>query len=266
MSGPELESIEAGLRATRGVGSVVKALWALSRAQIPRVEASIDEASAYLEGVDALIDRVAGPPIERSGITPLHVILGPERSFCGTLAARILDQVPETGALGLVGARLIETAHRIERLRRRVVFSIHGASSEDELGAVAQRLAAQVLDHAATHSVRLHYTVEPRVELRTALLISDRAPSDRTGFNHFSPLGRIVAEAVRESLSGHLQLGLANTLGVELRWRIAATERARAAIEERQQELERARRTHLQESVTRELGELSASLLAEVSL
>jgi hypothetical protein len=258
----ELEQIESALRATSAVRSVVQAVWALSRAQLPRVEEAVARSTTYLDWVDALVDRVAGPPrpavLERS----LTVLLGPERGFCGTLARSVLASAPPRGPLGLVGGRLAEVARREPAVAGRVRFTLDGPSSVDELGAVSRALAAAVLEHGADAPVDLAFPRGAGKGMHRAVLLAGEREAKRPTFEHYSPLRTVLAAAVREGVTGRLRIALAESLLAETRARVTAAERAKRAADDREAELRSALRVQQQEQITRELVELTAGLLA----
>lgn len=258
----EMEQLESALRATAAVRSVVSAVWALARAQLPRVEEAVAESTDYLDAVDALVDRIAGPPrleTERS----LTLVLGPERPFCGPLAQNVLDWAPAAGPVGLVGARLAEMSHRRPELTSRVVFELSGAASVDELGDVSLELAAAVLAHGADAPVDLIHARGDRGGAHRAVLLATEREAKRPDFEHYSPLEAVLAAAVRESVAGRLRIALAESLLAETRARVIAAERAKRAVDDRESALEQSLRVQQQEGITRELVELTAGLLAQ---
>jgi F0F1-type ATP synthase gamma subunit len=256
----ELEQIESALRATSAVRSVVQAVWALSRAQLPRVEEAVAESTAYLDWVDEVVDRVAGPPRPAALERSLTLVLGPERGFCGSLARAVLATVPARGPLGLVGERLAETSRREPGVAERVRFSLPGPSGVDDLGGVSRALAAAVLEHGAGATVDV---VHPRgAGTHRAVLLAGEREARRPSFDHYSPLRAVLAAAVRESVTGRLRIALAESLLAETRARVTAAERAKRAADDRETELESDLRVQQQEQITRELVELTAGLLA----
>ncbi|HEY8432718.1 MAG TPA: F0F1 ATP synthase subunit gamma [Sandaracinaceae bacterium] len=256
----ELERIEASLRAVQAVAGVVHAVESLARAQLPRAERAVAEGSEYLDWIDAVIDRLAGPPREPEHAASLTVVVGPERAFSGGLARAVVRSAPARGALGLVGTRLSETAARERGLAERVVFSLAGPSSVDDLADASARLAEAVLAHGSGARVEL---VHPRGRgvARVVLLAAAREPRP---LEHelYSPAREVLRAAVRESVTGRLRIALAEGLLAELRARTAMAERARRAADERLEELEARLRVGQREQITRELTELTTALLA----
>ncbi|MGF1465533.1 MAG: F0F1 ATP synthase subunit gamma [Sandaracinaceae bacterium] len=258
----DLEAIEAALRATDAVGGVVQAVWALSRAPLPRLDETVHDALAYYDEVDEVIDVLVGPPRIAAADEVLRVVIGPERSFCGVLPVRVRDQIPADGApLGIVGTRLADALGRRPSLRARQRFVIPAPGSVDDLGDAAERLCSAVLAAAEDRAVTVHHATGDGARLRGAVLLATRAPRDQPPVDRFSPLEVLVRDALHEAMTGRLYVALADALRTEVRWRVAATERARRAIEERKNLLDVARRVRAQERVTRELGELVAGLL-----
>ncbi|HJL15240.1 MAG TPA: F0F1 ATP synthase subunit gamma [Sandaracinaceae bacterium LLY-WYZ-13_1] len=258
----ELEQIESALRATDAVRSVVQAVWALARAQLPRVEEAVTHSSEYLDWVDAVVDRVAGPPRPSALESSLTVVLGPERAFCGSLAQAVLERAPASGPLGLVGARLSEVAARQPAFGARVRFELPGPSSVDDLGEVSAALARALLAHGEDAPVDVLYPRGARSGMRRAVLLASEREAGRPDFEHYSPLSAVLAAAVRESVTGRLRIALAESLMAETRARVTAAERAKRAADERQRSLESRLRVQQQEGITRELVELTAGLLA----
>ena len=257
----ELEQIESALHATSAVRSVVQAVWALSRAQLPRVEEAVAESTSYLDWVDEVVDRVAGAPKPSALERLLTLVLGPERGFCGSLARSVLASVPASGPIGLVGARLAEAARREPNLRDRVLFTLPGPSSVDDLGAVSRALASAVLEHGADAPVELAYPRGSARGMHRAVLLAGEREAKRPSFDHYSSLRSVLVAAVRESVTGRLRVALAESLLAETRARVAAAERAKRAVDDWEAELDGDLRVGQQEQMTRELVELTAGLL-----
>ncbi len=256
----ELAQLESSLRAVDAVGSVVHAVWALAKAQLPRAEEVVQEGAQYLDWIDAVVDRIAGPPREVGLGEPLTVVIGPERAFCGPLARSTADSIPRAGPIGLVGSRLSEVAMRDPAVRARVVFALASASSVDELAETSAQLAGAVLEHGADARVDVVH-LRGRGTHRVILLATER---EVRALEHelYSPVEVLLRAAVHESVTGRLRLALAETLLVELRARVLATERARRAARERRDALEASWRIGQRDQVTRELMELTTALLA----
>lgn len=260
-----LQGIEARLRAVDAVGDVVRAVWAIAQAQHPRAEAAVAEASAYLDWVDAIVERVAGRPLRgRDGTddpAALTLAVGPERAFCGALARECADALPAAGRLGLVGRRFADAVTARPALRARVVFTLPGPGSVDEFEPVAEAAAAAVLHHAGPHAVWVQHPRDGRVAGERALLLpAPGAAGPGRLPDHFSPPDTLLADAARERATGRLVSALAEALRAEVRARVAATEHARHAIDERRGGLERSLRVLRQEGITAELLELFAGV------
>lgn len=256
----ELERVEASLRAVDAVASVVHAVESLARAQLPLAERTVAEGAEYLDWVDAVVDRLAGPPRAYERARSLTVVVGPERAFSGALARSIVERAPGEGPLGLVGARLAEIARRDASVAERVVFELAGASSVDELPDASARLAEAVLAHGAGAPVDVLHPHGGGV--RHVLLLSGEREPRAILHELYSPPGAVLRAAVRESVTGRLRLVLAEALLAELRARAAMAERARRAADDRRAELEATLRVGQREQITRELGELTTALLA----
>ncbi len=256
----ELERVEASLRAVEAVASVVHAVESLARAQLPLAERAVAEGAEYLEWVDAVVDRLAGPPRPLEPARSLTVVVGPERAFSGPLARTVAERAPAEGPLGLVGARLAEVARRDASVPPRAVFELSAASSIDELPEASARLAEAVLAHGAGAPVDVVHPYGHGV--RHVLLLSGEREPRALVHELYSPAAAVLRAAVRESVTGRLRLVLAEALLAELRARAAMAERARRAAEDRRAELEASLRVGQRERITRELGELTTALLA----
>lgn len=247
--------------ATSAVGSVVQAIWALASAELPRVDALAEQASVYLDWVDAVLERLAGPELVDTKHATLCVVLGPERSFCGAFPRQVAEAIPSEGALALVGHRLAEAA--TARDRQRAAFVLAGPVSVDDLEPVADAVAAAVLSVADGHRVELLYPVE-RGALRHAVLLSAprTLPADERVGTYSDPAS-VLAAAVRHGVTGRLRVALAETLRTEVRARAAAAEAARNAVKDQLEALESRLRVIFQEQITSELVDLYAGVLAQ---
>jgi len=258
----DLHDIERRLDAVGSVAQVVRAIWALARGQIPLCRKAVEEATVYLDWVDEVVDRVAGPPTTPTGTTRLVVVLGPERPFCGALPRQVLEQLPATGKLGIVGARLWEIVGPDAALRARVAFHTASASAHDEHEEVAHRVSTLLLAHAAGAQVELLYPRHAHERLhRVVLLAGERRPSSNPP-DTFSPIEEIVGAAVSEALRGRLAVGVAECLLAELHARVVAAEHARAGCDERLTQLEKRWQSARQEQITGELIEVIAGRTA----
>lgn len=257
----EIGQLESSLAAVRAVGAAVSAVWALARAQLPRVEQTVTETATYLEWLDAFVDEVAGSPVGVDAGATLTVVCGPERPFCGGLTRTVLRAVPAEGPLILVGTRLAERgADDLAAAGRDVRALVAGAGGVDELGAAADRVARALLEVLAGPSaparVQLVYP-GARQPVRSLLLATQRG-APRGERDLFSPATRVAEAAARESVSGHLRLALTRTLHAEVRMRAASADRARRAAEDREAALATQLRVLERELITAELIELAA--------
>lgn len=260
----QLRQLETSLTAVRAVGGVVSAVSALARAQLPRAEQALAQTGAYLEWLDRVVDELAGPPIDDPAADTLTVVLGPERAFCGDLAAEVLAAAPRDAPVGLVGTRLLEAAGRAEDLDLR--FGLPGPAGVDELDTVARALAGALLEATPGQMTveLLHASERPGGTVR-ARLLSRRRGRAAGRRDLFSSPERIAQAAARESVTGHLRAALAEALLVETRVRAAVAERARRAVEDREAELASELRVLDRELITAELTELTGAMEALVS-
>lgn len=248
--------------AVSSVRQVVGAVWALARAQLPQVERAAGEASVYLDWVDAVVTRLAGAPLPAPPGAALHVVLGPERAFCGPLARQVLAQLPPTGPLVLVGQRLIEAAELEPALAARIELRLRGAAAHDEHEQVARAMAEAVLARAGPRQVLLLHPTQGGPGLHQSVLLSGpRQPLGRLP-DTFSPLPQVLAAAVREAATGRLAVGALEALRAEVRARISATEATRQACDRRLEELRQDLRAARQAQITNELIEVVAARAA----
>jgi len=251
-------SIERRIVAVKAVRQITHALWALSRAQLPLVERTVAEASEFLDWVDDMVERLAGRPVPGRSRASLHVVIGPERGYSGSLARDIVSTIPRDGALGLVGRRLTELAAEDAQLAGRVLFELPAAMTPDEPEGVAEALAEVILQHAHDMHVVLHYPRPGHRKLTRVVILAGAREPQASPPDSYSPLKDVLAAAVRESVRGRLTIGIAEALCAEVVARIAATERARKACDQRFEELERIWRVAQRERITSELLEISA--------
>ena len=59
----DLVALERELGSVRAVEQVMRAVWALARAQQPLVEAAAAEADAWLRVAESIVSRLAGEPV-----------------------------------------------------------------------------------------------------------------------------------------------------------------------------------------------------------
>jgi F-type H+-transporting ATPase subunit gamma len=261
----DLAQLESRITSVQAIEQVMRAVWALARAQHPQALEAVSSAGEHLAWVEEVVDRLAGPPQPAPEQATLWVVLGPERSFCGSLARQVLEAIPEGGALGLVGRRLVDMAATEPGLDARVRFRLPGAAAVGELNAVAQEVARAILANSAGLEVTLLYPTARRPGLaRRRVLAGARAPL-RAPPETFSPPEVVLEAAVSEVAAGQLVVGLAETLLTEIEARIAASEAARKVCEGQLKELGDRWRVMRQERITEELVELSAARLGEVS-
>lgn len=259
----EPRRIESSLRAVGAVGSVVSAVWALARAQLPRVEEAVAQTATYLSWLDRVVDEIAGPPLPEPPGRSLVIVLGPERAFCGDLAQRLLDAAPSEGPIGLVGTRLIEVAERGTAPSADVRLRVPGPAGIDELAATSERVAAALLealdDAGEPLRVELLAPSDRRGGVSRELLLPTLRGTPRGERDLFSQGEEVARAAARESVVGHLRAGLVGALLVETRARAAVAERARSAVRDREAELRTALRVVEQERITHELIELASA-------
>ncbi len=261
----DLRVIERRIGATSEVRKVVHAIWALARAQLPLVEQAVGEASAYLDWVDQVVDRIAGAPQpSREKTKTLYVVLGPERPYCGGLPRQILEQLPSEGQLGLVGQRLSEMAELDASIRARTSFRLAGAVAHDEAEEVARRVATAVLEHAGGADVEVLHPRSGSSKLHAAVLLGGTRKPVPNPPDTFSPLEVILDAAVVEAITGRLAVGALEALFAEVRARIAAADSARRACDDKLEELGRALRVVRQEQTTSEMLEVVAGRQAVV--
>ena len=260
--------LEARLSAVQAVGSIVRALWALSRAQLGQVDQFSREATAYLDWVDEIKERITGPAVTHlTAAESLVVVLGPERPFCAGLPGEVLRALPRVRHLGFVGRRLSTAAHSIAGQRilasAEIAFELAGPSSVHELDDTAQALAAAIVEHGQQRPVTLFHPQVATVGLRRIDLLSERQqPRAHFDFESYSAYERLLEYAVRESITGNLRVALTETLRVEVRARANAAESAKRAVEKRAEALQASLRIMQQEQTTNELAELFAGSLA----
>jgi F0F1-type ATP synthase gamma subunit len=257
----EQSAIEGSLRAVRAVGGVVQALWAVARAQLPRVEEAVAETTGYLDELDRLVDRIAGPRQPVPEARSLTVLLGPDRAFCGPLAHRLLAARPAEGPLGLVGTQLAERAAELPDVAPRVRFRVAGPSGVDEIDAVARALATALLEAAADAPVELLRLAPDGEGVRRQVLLGPRDAPDQGAFHLLSPAERVLEAALHDAVSGRVRIAVAEALRTEVRARIEVAERARRAIDDRRDRLELDLRLLRDERITTEIVELQAGLL-----
>ncbi len=257
--------LERRISAVTAVGQVVHAIWALARAQLPLAEQASAQASAYLDWVDEIVERLAGAPLPEHSRSRLYVVLGPERAYCGSLPRRVLAQVPAAGYLGIVGSRLIESVSRRPELIARTLFNLPGAVTHDEHDAIAHRIAEAVLLHGGGSHVELYYPRSGGSTLHRVVLLAGEREPVRSPPETWSPLQAVLGEAVREAIASRLAVGVAESLRAEVHFRILAAEKARGASDRKLAELQQAWRVARQEQITNELLEVVAGRQAALS-
>lgn len=255
----DLTRVEQKLGSVSAVQQVMRAVWALARAQQPQVEAAAAEASAYLDVAEQIIERLAGKPTEDEAEAGemLTVIVGPERPFCGPLARMIVDQLPTDGQIGLAGHRLHEAVAQDPELDARVVFRVPAASTPDEIGARADQLAAAILEAAPSTVVVLHPDRGGPELHRSILLAGSREPVEEPP-ETFLPAKHVLEAAILEAVAGRLAVALVEALRAEVRARLVASEAARSACDRNIAELTQHWRALRQSAITEELIELTS--------
>jgi hypothetical protein len=234
----------------------------LARAQLPLVEAAAQEATAYLDWADSIVERLAGAPLPAHPKALLVVVLGPERPYCGALPRQIADAIPDSGELGLVGQRLCEAALADPLIARRVRFQLPGATTHDEHEEVGRQVALAVLEHHADRQVELVYPRRDARSLERRVLLAGTRAAALAPPDTYAPLVEVLDRAVTEALSGRLAVGVVEALHAEVLARIAAADRARGACDRKLEELGLAWRVARQERITNELLEAVAGAQA----
>jgi F0F1-type ATP synthase gamma subunit len=254
----DLAGVEHRIRSIESVEKVMRAVWALARAQQPQVEAVAAESTAYLDAAEAMVTQLAGAPTTpEASEDVLWVLVGPERAFCGPLARVLLEQVPAVGSVGLVGQRLIAMAEQLPLLDARVVFRVPAAATPEDLGPRADVVASAVL--SAPHHTVVVLTPEPEgTQLhRTTLLARDRHPVAEPP-ETFLSAAEVLEAAMLEAVAGRLAVALAEALRAEVRARLIASEAARKACDTQIGELRHEWRMLRQGAITEELVALTS--------
>lgn len=263
----EPSRLEARLTGVRAVREVVQAIWALSRAQLPRADEAVAEGSVYLDWVDGVVERLAGKPILDENTPRLVLVLGPERPFASALVHELVSVVRRLRreAIGVVriaaiGTRFFE-ALDAERNAPDLLFHLPGPSSVVEIGSVATAVATEVAQHAPGHQVELWHPSTGGVR-HSVVLGAVRASLESAAPESYSNPETILADALRESIRGRFHVAIAESLRAEIHARVLASDRARRAADSRGDELEQALRIMNQEHITSELCDLYAGTLA----
>lgn len=252
----DLAAIERRIAAVSSVRQVVSAIWALARAQLPLIEQASAEASAYLQWVDEVVERVAGAPGEGRGGPSLTVVLGPERPYCGALPRSVAEQLPPEGELGIVGRRLAEALEFDRAVQQRVRFSVSGPATHDDAETVARAVAEEVLALAPGRAVTV---LCPRLGargLQRVTLLGGERSSVGIVPETLSPVAEVLAASVHEAASSWLTVLLMQSLLVEVRARVVAAEAARVACDRQLEEIRGAWRVARQEAITSEILEV----------
>jgi hypothetical protein len=260
----DLHAAERALDAVTAIRQVVQAVWTLARAQQPRVEAAVGEASAYLGWVEELVARFAGDPSEEAPGSALWVVVGPERPFCGGLARQLLEQVPWQGSLLLVGRRLADAVPTVGPLHSRIVSSLPAAAGPEDIDHCARRVAATLLELDHAGPVGMLHPAEGGTDLQRAPLLAAGPRKPRLAPETYSPPETVLAAAIHEALSGRLVVGLAEGLRTEVRARLLAADAARQGCDRKLETLRQQWRVLRQEAITSELLELFSGRLAEL--
>ena len=249
-----LDRIEARARNLELVDSVVSAVWAIAGAQLPKVESAVAESETYLTWLSELVERVAGPERVQAGPAQLHVVLGPDKSFCGALSRQLAARIPREGALGLVGRSFFEGVEAQRGCASRLVFKLPGPTTVEDAQNVAEQVAAAVLDQPRGR-VDLWYPTPhahlTRVPLLTAFDRTACYPPDV-----YCTHDEVLEVALSELVAGRLTFGLLESLRIETRARLLTTESARRNIERRLDELAQDLRQIRRNQITDELLEI----------
>ncbi len=250
---------ERRIGAVRAVEQVMRAVWALARAQLPLAEAAAAEAATYVAWAEALVDRLAGAPGPATDGDPLVVLVGPERAFCGPLARVLLGALPPSGRVGLVGARLAQAGTEDDSVASRIAFTLPACSTPDELGPAADRVAHAILQAGLAHGVVMLHPIDGTSAVtRSVLIAGAREPVDEP-LESFGAPRAVLEAAVLEAVGGRLAAALAEALRSEVRARLAAADAARRACERQLDELNHQWRTLRQATITQELLEIVAA-------
>ncbi len=260
----DLHAAERAIDGVAAIRQVVQAVWTLARAQQARVEAAAAEASAYIGWVEEMVARFGGKPREEEPGAALWVLVGPERSFCGGLARRLLEQLPREGPLLLVGRRLADTVPAEGVLQKRIVSSLPAASAPEEVDSAARRVAWTLLDINHVGPVTMLHPTGGGSELHRAPLLVGGAFDPRVAPQTYSPPAAVLAAAIQEALSARLVVGLAEGLRSEVRARLHAADSARQGCDRSLGRLRQDWRVLRQEAITDELLELFAGRLADL--
>lgn len=274
----DLPAIERHIHAVASVGKVVSAIWALSRAQLPFVEAAVEQTTQYLDWVDEMLAAVAGTPRRGGKRSLLLVIMGPERPYCGALPRQILEQLlldedgvlkVEEGAtrrIGLVGMRLSEVVQAEPTIREQVVFTMGGATTHEDHETVARAVSEAILKHAGHADVELLHPHRGTSELHRVTMLSGAREPVAYPPETFSPLQTVIDAAVAEAITGRLAVGVAEALLSEVKARVATADAARRAADEKLEKLRKDWAMARQEQITGELLEIVAGRQAAIAL
>lgn len=265
--------IERQMETVKAVHQVVHIIWLMAQAQLTVVEETAAETSHYLDWVDDTVSRLTGevqPPSILGNV--LHIVFGPERGYCGSLARDILAQLPEDGLLGFVGANLTEQARRHPEIEARVVFKLAGATNVAEHEGVAHAVAEEVLRHGngphgaglpgGVSAVMIHYPPGAGSRLKAAVLLGGERTRVGMPPETLSPLEEVLDAAVIELVTGRLAVAAIEALRSEVRARVAAADRARQGCDRRHDQLMTSWRVARQAQITTELLEIVAGHLA----
>jgi hypothetical protein len=253
--------LERRIDGVRAVRQVLKAVWALARAELARADAAAEEAVFYGEWADDLVDRLL-VPAQGDAPPTFRVIIGPERPFAGALPRLYIDHLHAPGPLGIVGRRLDEVAREIAEVRSRVRFLLPGATSPGDAEECAARIAAAVLAHGADERVSLVHPFGARGTLVTRALLSGTRSVRSDPPEILSPLPEVVDAALRAMVTGRLAVALLETLRAEVHARIEMADAARRTCDRRLDELTDAWCVARQTQITSEIVEVVAAGLA----
>jgi hypothetical protein len=256
--------IERKREAVQAVHQVVHLIWLMAQTQLAEVEQTAADTSHYLDWVDDTVARLAGRVRSPTlGADRAHVVFGPERGYCGSLARDVIDQIPDEGPVGMVGTNLAEHASRHPELMARVVFQLPGASNVAEHEGVAYAVAAEALRLGADgRAVQILYPPGAGSALKSAIILGGEREVVHLPPETFSPAPVVLDAAVHELVTGRLAVAAIEALRSEVRARLVAADRARQGCERRAEQLLASWRVARQAQITGELLEVVAGHLA----
>lgn len=260
----DLDAIDRRIAAASAVRQAVHAFWALARAQLPRAEQAARQVAAYHRWTDDVVERLAGPVRSRGAPPQLHVVFGPERSFCGGLPARVLAELPSEGDIGLVGRRLADVARLDPDLAARVRFVLPAATVVGDQRSIASAVATATFEACPSGDVEILYARANERPLARARFVAAAREEPPEPPETFSPPDMVRRAALVEANAVLLAVATLETFYAEVRARVIAAEAAKNACDRRLDTLGEARRGARRDLVTRELLEIVAGVEALV--